>query len=133
MPDRPRTTRRLLIGLALALLASPTGALAVAAFSTPQNAAQCGLSEGEGQARLLCWTPNDGYTITIGPRAGRPRPGTIIASNRDYVGPVGRRLPFGRTWRSWVYACVSRSTGLTCTNARGHGWWLGRFHGVRRF
>lgn len=32
-----------------------------------------------------------------------------------------------------VFRCVSRRTGLTCTNARGHGWWIGRYHGYRLF
>jgi hypothetical protein len=40
-------------------------------------------------------------------------------------------------WRSppshGRFVCNSRSSGLTCQNARGHGWWLGRYVGYRVF
>lgn len=35
-------------------------------------------------------------------------------------------LPYGRTWRSHGFTCVSRFTGLTCTNRAGHGLFLSR-------
>jgi hypothetical protein len=40
--------------------------------------------------------------------------------------PVLRVLAYGRTWRSHGFVCRSRTTGLTCTNARGHGLFLSR-------
>jgi uncharacterized protein DUF6636 len=35
-------------------------------------------------------------------------------------------LSYGRTWRSGAFTCVSRTSGLTCTNARGHGVFVSR-------
>ena len=37
-----------------------------------------------------------------------------------------RTLPYGRVWRHGPYTCVSRATGLTCTNGHGHGLFLSR-------
>ncbi len=39
------------------------------------------------------------------------------------AGPV---LPYGATWRSGPFTCTSRINGLTCTNRRGHGFFLSR-------
>ena len=45
---------------------------------------------------------------------------------------IGRDIPtfvvlaYGRTWRSHGFTCVSRVTGLTCTNGHGHGLFLAR-------
>lgn len=129
----PTAMRMRFVLLAILLAAAaPSAALGVAAFRTPGSAALCGLSEGEGYPWLICWTPNDGYTLSMGPRTGVPARGTYDPKQRGYIEPV-RILRFGKTWRSGVYACTSRRTGLTCTNARRHGWWLGRYRGVRRF
>jgi hypothetical protein len=35
-------------------------------------------------------------------------------------------LAYGRTWRSHGFTCISRVTGLTCTNGRGNGLFLSR-------
>jgi hypothetical protein len=40
--------------------------------------------------------------------------------------PRYRTLSYGRTWRSGAFTCVSRLTGLTCRNQRGHGVFLSR-------
>lgn len=50
-----------------------------------------------------------------------------------------RLVPFGQHWNFRIayvgelYHCASRSTGLTCSNQVGHGWWLGRYRGYRIF
>ncbi|HIK06116.1 MAG TPA: hypothetical protein IGS40_15595 [Trichormus sp. M33_DOE_039] len=35
-------------------------------------------------------------------------------------------LPYGRSWSNGGFTCVSRSTGLTCTNTTGNGFFLSR-------
>jgi hypothetical protein len=35
--------------------------------------------------------------------------------------PTYRRLRFGQTWRHGPFTCVSRVTGMTCTNGKKHG------------
>lgn len=116
---------------ALTLAAAPT-ALAVAAFVTPNRAAYCGVSEGEPPLRLICWRPGDGFTLDMR-RLGRAR-GKPYARNRGYYGAAGRALRFGQAWSVRGYwKCVSRRTGLTCTNHANHGWWLGLSRGYRLF
>jgi hypothetical protein len=46
--------------------------------------------------------------------------------------PRARVLAYGRTWRGNGFACTSRTTGLTCQNAAGHGFFLSR-ESYRRF
>lgn len=40
--------------------------------------------------------------------------------------PVYTVLAYGRTWRSRGFTCRSRTSGLTCVNACGHGLFLSR-------
>ena len=52
-----------------------------------------------------------------------------------YYDPAsGHVLRFGQIWTPLaLWRCVNRSTGLTCTNRAGHGFWLGRLRGSRLF
>ena len=50
--------------------------------------------------------------------------GVLYNIGRDT--PSYRVLAYGRTWRSHRFTCRSRRTGLTCTNAGGHGLFLSR-------
>jgi hypothetical protein len=119
--------------VAAAFLVWAGAASAVADFVTPRKAAYCGVSEGEPPLRLICWRPLDGLTLDM-TRRGRVQR-RLYSPNRGYYDPAsGRVLRFGQTWTlpaSW--RCVSRSTGLTCTNRSGHGFWLGRLGGSRLF
>lgn len=105
-------------------------AFSYAEFRTPGEAAYCGRGDG-ADITLLCWTPNDGFTVTMGVRE-RPRK-SYLQDNRGYVENQARILGFGRAWRGGSFVCRSRASGLTCTNRRGHGWWLGRYVGYRLF
>jgi hypothetical protein len=40
--------------------------------------------------------------------------------------PSAPVLDYGHTWARGGYKCVSRTSGLTCTNRDGHGWFLSR-------
>jgi hypothetical protein len=113
-----------------ALLLTPA-ALAVADFRTPNRAAYCGISHGEPPYSLICWTPDDGFTVAMRAR-GFPQK-HYIRQNRGYHDVVGRVLGFNQGWRSTGFRCTSRRTGLTCWNPAGHGWWISRFHGYRLF
>jgi hypothetical protein len=119
--------------VACAFMACTGYAAAVSDFVTPKKLAYCGVSEGEPPFHLICWRPSDGMTLwmrRLGPARKR-----IDAHNRGYYDPApGRVLRFGKQWRvAGYWSCVSRRTGLTCTNRAGHGWWVGRVHGSRLF
>jgi len=118
--------------LVLAGLATASAATAVADFVTPGKAAYCGASEGEAPLTLICWRPRDGITLDMTRRGRAHR--TLYRPNRGAYDVAGRILSFGKIWRFPDYwKCVSRTTGLTCTNLSGHGWWLGRVRGSRVF
>src|SRR5690348_17291368 len=116
---------------AIGACTAPALALGYADFRTPGRAAYCGFSEGESPVWLICWTPDDGYTVAMRPQT-RPESEYNRFNRRLYQdrAPV---LRFGRSRRLFGYRCTSRRTGLTCRNRAGHGWWLGRYHGVRLF
>jgi len=119
-----------LAAVAAIVLAAPGSALGYAAFRTPGEAAYCGTDEYLGN-HLICWTPNDGFTVSMGLR-GKPSK-QYVTGNRGLVQNRARVLRFGRVWRAGSFVCRSRSSGLTCVNRRGHGWWLGRYVGYRLF
>lgn len=111
--------------------ASP--AAAVVDFVTPRRAAYCGTTHGEGAPYLICWTPNDGFTVSMSPRGRSSK--SYDRSNRGHHDPApGRVLRLGRSMTlAGGYRCTSRRTGLTCRNRAGRGWWLGRFTGYQLF
>lgn len=116
--------------------ASLDSARAAVLWKTPQGAAYCAQITdyaNEGAYKLTCWTPNDGFTVSMY-GWGRPTK-RYIRSNR---GRHVRRtsfgvLRFGGSWRTEVFRCESQRTGLRCKNDDGHGWWLGRYRGYRLF
>jgi uncharacterized protein DUF6636 len=50
--------------------------------------------------------------------------GILYDVGRDH--PVPHTLAYGARWRYRGFTCVSRRTGLACTNGRGHGLILSR-------
>ncbi len=99
-------------------------------WKTPGEAVYCrGLA---GPARVVCWTPNDGFTITL--YTTRVPEHFYYAGHKNYWKPV-RVLPFGYrvSYGNGTIVCRSATGGLTCNNAAGHGFWLGRYHGFRTF
>jgi hypothetical protein len=145
-------TTLIVLALGLLIRASDAHASAIAAFYTPGRAAECILPENFGEGAkpsfgpLLCWTPNDGFAVEMS-YDGRVRRTSLDARGMSpgYVRTWARMmgmLDFGKDW-TWsfnargfgtlYYRCSSRTSGLTCTNRAGHGWWLGRFKGYRIF
>jgi hypothetical protein len=149
-----RTMVITLIAIPLAVL-FPAAAAArepYANFYTPGKAVLCSMVAditGDNSAYvpwLYCWTPNDGFTVTL--TARRRARASMLKTNKWHYEPGGRQLSFGQAWwmnrnsnNGWgsggvgdvLIRCVSRTTGLTCTNRARHGFWLGRFRGYRLF
>jgi len=129
-------------------------------FATPGKAAYCYTKVAgyeDTRAKLVCWTPNDGWWVSIEWNGRRPRTGVSdtfpqvvhgVTKLKGYK-PAARVLEFGRHWRLscdnpgnyatckrsgvTAFTCASLRTGLTCRNAVGHGFWIGRFRGYRLF
>ena len=157
---RRRVLLPLLIRVAVGVPFSLTvtaGAQARPFFRTPGQAAYCYLSEGNLEPSnpvLGCWTPNDGFTVGVAHDETLPsgRRKAYVPANKKRTPSGYRLLRFGQTFR-WrctkvttglaencstkegrtVFRCVSRRTGLTCTNRQGHGFWIGRYVGYRVF
>lgn len=50
----------------------------------------------------------------------------VLCISDTTYNPSGRVLAYGTTWSRDGFRCTSRSTGLTCTNSRGHAFFLSR-------
>jgi len=107
-------------------------------FRTPGRAVYCYVTTGEVEYGLQCWTPNDGFLVTVGSEATTLRGGTPYVYDPELKGTYHDSyslLNFGQTWRSQDggFHCRSSTSGLTCENAQGAGFWLGRYAGYRLF
>ena len=63
-----------------------------------------------------------GDSVTLSP-TGR----TELTCHGDtvlFVNPRSKVLRYGTTWTRGPYTCTSRTTGLTCKNTAGHGFFL---------
>jgi len=114
-----------------ALVASPASAGDGAVFRTPGEAAYCTFALTYPPLQVVCWTPNDGFTVQM-TMSGRPHK-YYEPWNRGHLENSAPVLRFGQEKRLGSVVCRSRSKGLTCTNRRGHGWYLGRYVGYRLF
>lgn len=121
-------------GLVAAGLAEGRSA-AIAFFKTPSGNIGC------------IWT-NDPHYLRCDIRSGlRPMPRKPSTCDLDYghglsmrrtskagplcagdtaLDPRAPVLGYGKTWRKPGFSCTSRTSGLTCTNQVGHGWFLSR-------
>lgn len=97
-------------------------------WKTPGEAAYCRVLYGP--VHLICWTPNDGFTINLS--TTRAPTHFYWGGHKDFYRDVPL-LGFGYywTWGGATFRCDSNSNGLTCRNAASHGFWLGRYHGYR--
>jgi hypothetical protein len=65
-----------------------------------------------------------GFTLSDTKRGEILCAGGLMYDGRDT--PTFVTLAYGKTWRHAGFKCTSRLTGLTCTNAHGHGVFLSR-------
>ena len=69
-----------------------------------------------------------GDSLTLA-KMGRAR---LVCHGDTVFDPSARVLRYGTTWTRGPYVCTSRTSGLTCENAVGHGFFLSRLS-WRRF
>ena len=130
------------------------------AFATPGQAAYCAVDEAgveDDRVELRCWTPRNGLWLAIAWNGRRAEKGAATTFPQIAHGltklqgyrPPAPVLGFGYRWRLrctrpgdaatcrgrgvLAFTCASARTGLTCRNAAGHGFWLGRPRGSRVF
>jgi hypothetical protein len=123
---------RLAVAAGVAALVVPAGAAAAVHFRTPSGNIGCYVDRSFIRcdiSRTAAKPPPQPASCELDygnafemSRTGRPR---RICHGDTVLG--GRRvLSYGETLRSGAFTCTSRSSGLTCRNAGGHGWFLSR-------
>jgi hypothetical protein len=117
---------------------------AVAAFALP-SAADAAVHFRTPSGNIGCYADRSGIRCDIGRTdfAAPPQPascdfdyGNAFQMSRtsrsrrichsDTVLGARRVLGYGRTLRVGAFTCSSRTSGLTCRNTAGHGWFLSR-------
>jgi hypothetical protein len=139
----PRTGALAACAALVALAASAPAGAALQFFSTPSKNIGCIWDSSQG-GYLRCDigsglrnpapTKPRGCELDWGSSVSLTRRGktTITCAGDTVIGQPGRVLRYGQTWRRGGFTCTSRSAGLTCRNAAGHGFFLSR-QSWRRF
>ena len=131
----------------LAAASGPAAASVVTVAFRTHGAITCGteLFPHEGTSRsLVCWRPRTGFAVSM-THLGR----AFVRSSAAYrnwasEAPAAQLRPRETWWVSArrtvgrgtpptgsLFRCTAGSNGLTCANAAGRGWWLGRAGGYR--
>ncbi|MBD2416018.1 hypothetical protein FACHB389_34425 [Nostoc calcicola FACHB-389] len=119
-------------------LAETGGEKNISGFQTPSGNIQCELV-GEEQENLRCEIASLLNPIPPQPyqgfcefdwgggfllaQTGKPN---ILCISDTIREPKKYVLPYGETWTSGEFKCISRKVGLTCTNSTGNGFFLSR-------
>jgi len=118
------------LALAAALVAGGVPAPIVqTGFLTPSGNIACNAGHAPGSsAPLLTCTVFSSASPTRGQKlwslgsGGRTQVGFVLGNAATDL----PRLGYGRTWRWRGFRCMSETTGLTCRNPEGHGFFLSR-------
>lgn len=134
-----RFTLLKLSALALALgAASPAAGAAEFYFKTPSDNIYCGYNNFSGAGEVRCdiksYTPNlnarphgcdldwgDSFSI-----AGGGKRGSALCHGDTIISPDARALAYGSSWKRKGITCTIEETGVTCTNRKGHGFFVSR-------
>jgi hypothetical protein len=126
----------LVVVLGLAAASASARTTTIISFRTPSGNIYCAYTSGFGPTFLRCDirshlrpVPRGSCTEGVyGESVGMTKTGrahVLCISDTVYT-PSAKVLPYGTSWSYNGFRCVSRSTGLTCTNPRGHGFFLSR-------
>jgi uncharacterized protein DUF6636 len=92
----------------------------------------CGIKSGLRPApRNTCVDMDySGKSVSL-TATGRARPVVCAGDPGPFlVEAKARVLGYGKSWHGGGIACTSRRAGLTCTNRRGHGFFLSHDHSM---
>ena len=130
--------RSLALGLCALLVAAGTAAAGVVSFRMPSRNIECAELTG-ARATLRCDIRSGVKPLPPKPAScefdwgagfvlGRRGRAHVSCVSDSVHSPSARVLRYGTTWRRDGFVCVSRTTGLRCRNAAGHGFFLSRRH-----
>lgn len=126
-------TRRVVAPLACALALGLAGTAHAGAFQSPSGNIGCYLSSSGARCDIAqhSWSAparpkrcdlDWGGGLGVNRRGSR---GYVVCAG-DTTLHQGPRLAYGHRVRGWGMTCTSRMSGMTCRNARGHGFRLSR-------
>jgi hypothetical protein len=93
---------------------APDGIYGGTTFQSPTGNLRC---QDQGD-QLFCSSSNDNFGVWL-PQFGAPVTGNGTA-------PGGGVLPYGAMWSSGAFTCASETSGITCRNQSGDGFFLSR-------
>jgi hypothetical protein len=113
--------------------AAPAATVALATFRSPSANIGCDIADGEARCdiRRRSWSPprtpvscppevDFGQGLQVG-TSGR---GGFVCAGDTALDPTAPALAYGSDSRVGSFTCASRSEGITCTNATGHGFFI---------
>jgi len=111
---------------------SPSGNIMCLALPGPPADLWCNIEKSNYSKRLIayCAQPRIGVDW-VGFSLGVKSKGSIACSGGAMYDsgtqhPHVVALPYGKTWRSGAFTCLSQSVGVTCRNRAGHGLFVSR-------
>jgi hypothetical protein len=112
------------------------GASSTATFTTPTHRIGCAYTASGGAPSLRCDVLDpahpparpDSCELDYGSAFGLQRTGrpARLCVGDTVVDPRARVLAYGKRRQLGPFTCLSRATGLRCTNGAGHGFTLSR-------
>ena len=122
-----------------ALPASAHDSFVIVSFRTPSKNIYCAYNSADSsiQAFLRCDirshlhpapAPHRCVEGVYGESVGMTKTGRarVLCISDTTYNPKARVLGYGTSWARDGFRCTSRAVGLTCTNTRGHGFFLSR-------
>jgi hypothetical protein len=107
-------------------------------FKTPSDNIYCAYDDYNGTPEVRCDIRS--YTPTMGKMpadcdlewgdsfviSARDKRGSVICHGDTVISPDATALPYGSSWKKHGIVCTSETSGLTCTNRKGHGFFVSR-------
>jgi len=113
--------------------AAPTAIVALATFRSPSANIGCDIADGEARCDIArrSWSPpptpascppevdfGQGLQVRTSGRGG------FVCAGDTALDPTAPPLAYGVDSRVGTFTCASRTAGITCTNATGHGFFI---------
>ena len=115
---------------------APTNFVHQSAFHSPTGNIGCVVASGVARCdvKQRTWSPPprppscpSEVDFGQGLEVGKSGPGRFVCAGDTALDPTAPVLPYGTASEVGGFSCVSRSTGMTCTNrTSGHGFFISR-------
>jgi hypothetical protein len=114
--------------------AGPTATVQLATFRSPSSNIGCDIADGEARCdiRKRSWSPPrtpascpPEVDFGQGLQVGVSGPGGFVCAGDTALDPAAPVLGYGFDSDVGSFTCASRTNGIMCTNANGHGFFIG--------